>query len=72
MKFPGYTDWINISSTKWVQRSENLLENSKNKIYDTKNARTLLDLFGPAILVTDKNTINNIMGFYITFGHRNL
>ena len=72
MKFPGYTDWIDISSTKWVQRSENLLENSKNKIYDTKHARTLLDLFGPAILVTDKNTIINIMGFYITFGHKNV
>lgn len=72
MKFAGYTDWINISSTKWVQRSQNLFENSKNEIYDTKNVITLLDLFGRAILVTDKNTIINIMGFYITFGHKNV
>ena len=67
MAFPGYADWINTSSTKWVQRSENLLENSKNEMCDTKNPRTLLGFLRPVVPVTEKNTMFNTMGFYITF-----
>ena len=39
---------------------------------DTKCPRTLLDFSRPAVPVTDKNAMFNIMSFYITFERWNL
>ena len=54
MIYPGYTDWVSITSTKWVKRSESFLGKSYNEMCATKNARMLLDFLRPAVPVTDK------------------